>query len=93
MRILFDNVNFTSNSGPNNFASKLANELLPLVKDNGWFFDSELIVLAIKNHYNVKEIPVRWVDDPDTRVKIIKTAIEDLSGIARLKFGYVREVE
>ena len=74
-------------------SSKLANELLPLVKDNGWFFDSELIVLAIKNHYNVKEIPVRWVDDPDTRVKIIKTAIEDLSGIARLKFGYVREVE
>jgi len=74
-------------------SSKLAGELLPLVNDNGWFFDSELIVLAIKNHYKIKEIPVRWVDDPDTRVKIIKTAVEDLKGIARLKFGYVKEVE
>ena len=74
-------------------SSKLAGELLPLVNDNGWFFDSELIVLAIKNHYKVKEVPVRWVDDPDTRVKIIKTAVEDLKGIARLKFGYVKEVE
>ena len=74
-------------------SSKLVDELLPLVKDNGWFFDSELIVLAIKNNYKVKEIPVRWVDDPDTRVKIIKTAIEDLTGIARLKFGYIKEVK
>ena len=63
------------------------------VKDNGWFFDSELIVLAIKNNYNVKEIPVRWIDDPDTRVKIVKTAIEDLRGIARLKFGYINEAK
>ena len=63
------------------------------MKDNGWFFDSELIVLAIKNNYKVKEIPVRWADDPDTRVKIIKTAIEDLTGIARLKFGYIKEVK
>jgi len=74
-------------------SSTLARELLPLVKDNGWFFDSELIVLAIKNNYNVKEIPVRWIDDPDTRVKIIKTAIEDLRGIARLKFGYINEAK
>jgi len=73
--------------------SKLADQLLPFVKDNGWFFDSELIVLSIKNQYKVKEIPVRWVDDPDTRVKIIKTAIEDLKGIARLKFGYIKEVK
>tara|TARA_B100000029_G_scaffold154612_1_gene149877 strand:+ start:11 stop:769 length:759 start_codon:yes stop_codon:yes gene_type:complete len=63
-----------------------AEDLLPLVKDNGWFFDTELLILAEKNNYQVREIPVRWTDDPDTRVKILKTAWEDIRGLCRLRF-------
>ncbi|MDA1095850.1 MAG: glycosyltransferase family 2 protein [Chloroflexi bacterium] len=63
-----------------------SNELLPLVKDNNWFFDTELLILAEKNGYRIADIPVRWVEDPDTRVKVVATAVEDLKGLARLRF-------
>lgn len=68
-----------------------ARELAPLVVDNGWFFDTELLILAEKNGYRIAEIPVRWEDDPDTRVKIVKTAYEDLKGLFRLRFGGLRK--
>ena len=68
-----------------------ASELVPLVQDSGWFFDSELIILAHKNGYTVDEIPVTWVDDPDSRVKIIPTALRDLIGLLRLRFGGLRK--
>ena len=63
-----------------------AQKLVPLVRDNAWFFDSELLIVAEKNGFRIKEVPVRWVDDPDTRVKIISTAWEDIKGLLRLRF-------
>ena len=66
-------------------------DVLPLVKDTGWFFDTELLILCEKNGYSVEEVPVRWVDDPDSRVRIVSTAYEDLKGLARLRFGGLRE--
>ena len=67
-----------------------ARDLAPLVLDNGWFFDTELLILAEKNEYRVYELPVRWTDDPDTRVKIVKTAYDDMMGLFRLRFGGLR---
>ena len=58
--------------------------LLPLVDDDGWFFDTELLVLAERSGLRIHEIPVDWVDDPDSRVKIVATAAADLKGVARL---------
>ena len=66
---------------------KVVKEVLPLVKSNGWFFDTELLLLSEKNGYSVCEIPVRWTDDPDTRVKIFDTAWEDIKGLIRIRFG------
>ena len=63
-----------------------ADNLIPLVKDNAWFFDTELLLLAGKAGYEIKEVPVHWEDDPDTRVKIISTAWEDVKGLLRLRF-------
>jgi len=62
-----------------------ARAVVPLVKDTQWFFDSELLLIAQKNGYRLREVPVRWDEDPDTRVHIIKTATEDLRGIWRLR--------
>ena len=62
----------------------VAAELLPLVQDTGWFFDTELLVLAERAGLRIHEVPVDWVDDPDSRVDIVATAIADLKGIARL---------
>ncbi|MGW5191983.1 glycosyltransferase [Kribbella sp. NPDC004138] len=62
----------------------VAQELLPLVQDTSWFFDTELLVLAEKAGLRIHEVPVDWVDDLDSRVAIAKTVGEDLRGIARL---------
>jgi putative flippase GtrA len=62
----------------------VAQRLLPLVEDAGWFFDTELLVLAERSGLRIHEVPVDWVDDPDSRVDIVATAVADLKGIARL---------
>lgn len=67
-----------------------AQDLLPLVQDTTWFFDTELLLLAEKNGYAIDEIPVRWTDDPDSRVRIVRTAWGDLKGLLRLRFGGLR---
>jgi putative flippase GtrA len=64
--------------------SDVARELLPLVEDTGWFFDTELLVLAERAGLRIHEVPVDWVDDPDSRVDIVRTARADVAGIARL---------
>src|SRR4051794_10993945 len=61
-----------------------ARELLPRVQDNGWFFDTELLVLAERSGLRIHEVPVDWVDDADSRVDILPTVIDDLRGVARL---------
>jgi putative flippase GtrA len=62
----------------------VAGRLLPMVEDTGWFFDTELLVLAERTGLRIHEVPVDWVDDPDSRVDIMATAMADLRGIARL---------
>jgi putative flippase GtrA len=59
-------------------------QLLPQVRDTAWFFDTELLVLAERMGLRIHEVPVDWVDDPDSRVDIVATALADLHGVARL---------
>ena len=61
-----------------------AQKLLPLVEDNEWFFDTELLVTAERMGLRIGEVPVDWVDDPDSRVNIVSTAADDLRGVWRL---------
>jgi glycosyltransferase involved in cell wall biosynthesis len=60
--------------------------LLPAVEDDGWFFDTELLILAQRRGLRIAEIPVVWVEDPDSKVDIVRTALDDLRGMARLRF-------
>src|SRR3954463_15989471 len=62
----------------------VAARLLPLVEDTGWFFDTELLVLAERAGLRIHEVPVDWIDDPDSRVDIVRTAKADVAGIARM---------
>jgi len=64
-----------------------AEVLLPLVEDDAWFFDTELLVLAERSGLRIHEVPVDWVDDPDSRVDILHTAVEDLRGVVRVGRG------
>ncbi|MGZ6793043.1 MAG: glycosyltransferase [Mycobacteriales bacterium] len=64
-----------------------AHALLPLVEDDGWFFDTELLVLSERTGLRIHEVPVDWVDDPDSRVDIVATALADLRGVVRVGRG------
>jgi len=67
-----------------------ARALLPLTQDTGWFFDTELLVLAERAGLRIHEVPVDWIDDLDSRVDIVGTALADLRGMARLGAGFAR---
>jgi putative flippase GtrA len=58
--------------------------LLPQTKDSAWFFDTELLVLAERAGLRIHEVPVDWVEDPDSRVDIRSTATADIRGILRM---------
>jgi putative flippase GtrA len=67
-----------------------ARALLPLTRDTGWFFDTELLVLAERAGLRIHEVPVDWIDDADSRVSVISTARADIRGIIRLGTGLAR---
>jgi glycosyltransferase involved in cell wall biosynthesis/putative flippase GtrA len=66
----------------------VAADLLPLVEDDNWFFDTELLVLAQRSGLRIHEVPVDWVDDPGSTVHVVATAKEDLAGVVRLLRGF-----
>jgi putative flippase GtrA len=70
--------------------SEQARVLLPLTRDTAWFFDTELLVLAERAGLRIHEVPVDWIDDLDSRVDIVATALADLRGMARLGSGLAR---
>jgi hypothetical protein len=61
-----------------------ARRLLPDVQDQGWFFDTELLIVAQRRGLRIHEVAVDWIDDPDSRVDIVSTALTDLRGVGRL---------
>ncbi|MEU7692370.1 MULTISPECIES: bifunctional glycosyltransferase family 2/GtrA family protein [Microbispora] len=67
--------------------TEIVQALLPTVQDEAWFFDTELLLLAEQHGLRIHEVPVDWVDDPDSRVDIIRTAVDDLKGMVRVARG------
>ncbi len=61
-------------------------ELVPLIEDQAWFFDSELLLRAGQRGYRIHDVPVHWEEDPGTTVKIASTAWEDIKGLFRVRF-------
>jgi putative flippase GtrA len=64
--------------------------LLPAIEDDGWFFDTELLLLAERNGLRIHEVPVDWTDDPDSRVDLARTALGDLKGAWRVANTFAR---
>jgi glycosyltransferase involved in cell wall biosynthesis len=64
--------------------AEVVRALLPVVQNNAWFFDTELLLVAQRNGLRIHEVPVDWVEDPDSRVDIARTVLEDLRGLLRL---------
>ena len=64
--------------------------VLPVVEDDEWFFDTELLLLAERLGMRVHEVPVDWTDDPDSRVAIVDTAVKDLRGMWRIRRSHTQ---
>ena len=69
--------------------SDVANRLLPLTTDDEWFFDTELLLLAEHNGLRIHEVAVDWVEDPNSSVRIARTALADLRGMVRLVWAFM----
>ena len=69
--------------------SDVAARLVPAVRDDQWFFDTELLLLAEHNGLRIQELPVDWIDDPDSRVDLRRTALADLMGVARVSTAFL----
>jgi glycosyltransferase involved in cell wall biosynthesis len=66
---------------------RAVDELVPQVKDQAWFFDTELLLKGERQGYRIFELPVEWIEDLDSRVNIVKTAWEDIKGLVRVRVG------
>lgn len=66
---------------------RAVDELVPQVKDQEWFFDTELLLKGERQGYRIFELPVEWIEDLDTRVKIVQTAWKDIRGLLRVRLG------
>ena len=69
--------------------AEVAHKLLPAVLDDGWFFDTELLLLAERNGLRIHQVPVDWVDDADSRVHVMRTALDDLAGTVRMAWTFL----
>ncbi len=85
IRIFFQTSFHDAQCGFKGISATAAKKLLPQVKDNQWFFDTELLLLADSQGFKISEIPVIWHDDTDSRVDILRTIKEDLKGLWRLR--------
>lgn len=85
IRLLFHSRLSDTQCGFKAITRRAAQELLPRIENEEWFFDTELLLLAEKGGYLVKDVPVHWVEDPDSRVDVLKTVAEDLRGLLRMR--------
>ncbi|MGH9935138.1 MAG: glycosyltransferase, partial [Blastocatellia bacterium] len=69
---------------------KVVDRIVPQIVDQSWFFDTELLALAERQGYRIKDIPIVWIEDDDSRVKIVRTAWDDIKGVLRLRWQFWR---
>lgn len=94
VRALFPRSRFSdAQCGFKALTRRAASDVVPIVRDQGWFFDSELLLRAEQKGYRIFEVAVNWIDDLDSRVKILRTAWEDLKGLVRVRFVPLEQAE
>ncbi len=90
VKLLFGNHFSDAQCGFKALKGSVARSLVPMVEDEGWFFDTELLLLAEECGLRISEVPVDWIEDLDSRVEILSTAVKDIKGLLRIKAERLR---
>ncbi len=91
IKLIFRNTFSDAQCGFKAVKRSVAQELIPLIENNEWFFDTELLLLAEERGMRIYEVPVDWIEDLDSRVKIVSTATEDIKGLLRVRTRRLRQ--
>jgi NAD(P)-dependent dehydrogenase (short-subunit alcohol dehydrogenase family) len=87
IRVTFPRLRITdAQCGFKALSRRAVEQTVPHIENRMWFFDTELLILAHQAGLKICELPVHWVEDPDTKVRIVSTAIEDIRGLLRMRF-------
>ena len=73
--------------------NRAAQQIVPLIKNNYWFFDTELLLIAAKRGFRIRSVPVKWDEDPSSSVRVLSTAWEDIKGLLRLRIGGIPRID
>ena len=90
IKLLFGNRFSDAQCGFKAIKRSVAQKLLPQIEDNEWFFDTELLLLAEERGLRISEAPVDWIEDLDSRVNIVSTAVDDIKGLLRVRAQRLR---
>ena len=73
--------------------NRAARQIVPLIENNYWFFDTELLLIAAKRGFRIQSVPVKWDEDPSSSVRVLSTAWEDIKGLLRLRIGGIPRID
>ena len=90
VKLLFRNRFSDAQCGFKALKSGVAQSLVPLVEDEEWFFDTELLLLAEEQGLRIYEVPVEWIEDLDSRVELVPTTVKDIKGLLRVRTRHLR---
>ena len=69
------------------FDRDTAREIFNEMKTDGYMFDVEILYLAARKGIAVKQLPVRWRDDADSRLDLVRGNLKNLREILRIRLG------
>jgi dolichyl-phosphate beta-glucosyltransferase len=72
------------------FEQSAAKQIFSRQRIERWTFDSEILFLADRQHYKVVEVPVRWMNSPETKVHVLKDTLISFFSLWKIRFDSLR---
>jgi dolichyl-phosphate beta-glucosyltransferase len=67
------------------FPASVAKHLFAIQTIDGYMFDIEILVLAQRLGYRIKEVPIRWRDDGDSRLELLRDNIRNVRDVWQIR--------
>jgi dolichyl-phosphate beta-glucosyltransferase len=69
------------------FTGDVARNLFVEAKIDRFAYDVEILARAKRKGYGIKEVPIRWVNSPESRVDPLKDSLQMLADLVRIRFA------